>query len=553
MGAGPCAVEGVKRAHDEVTRIAEEEAEEKLTQAKRLLRAGFEEKARELVKDVAESSTIAIPAGLRSVNQRLGWWRELLGEFGPPLRLALEILIILAAAAVVVMLVITGVRALLERFRPAAQLTGFAGSSEASLSDSLSAMLGDALIRMRDDGRSGTRVTWQSGTEPKFEVPSAITQAVPQAGLLTGFIEMLGRLLPRRLYLVSGTMHPAHEHRGAGITLALAKRNGHTVDEVTLWEKDFALKEAGDAAPLPVRYERLILPAAVWLGYRSQLQRKRPGRGQKEPQPLQTADWRSYALFALGEIAPDETAERALYEQALDRDPGNLGAHFNLAVHLLRRPPYEVPPNEGGDDVANGSREGWSERLHAADEHLRAVAHRAKPETDPIWYRARYMQAVVCLYREDGAGAQTQLNDLNERIRSHIGDPQLSALLNALLQPILVLESSAAITGGDRSGVNIPPALGDGWHSATAEYNLACFWSRYAKAAEKEGKATKEDDIKERTREAVRALRQAIGREEGVVKEATVDPAFDPIREDDGFLAVVAEPPKKPKPTIASP
>jgi hypothetical protein len=506
---------------------------EQLAQALRLQNAGFEEEARKIVKTVARNSTQPIPTKLRAVDQRIGWWRELLGLLGPILRLALEILAVIVGVAVAALLAITGLHALYLRTQPSAQLVGFTGSSETTLGPVLSAALSAALGRMSDEA-PGRRIDWQSGTEPKFEIPASVSEAVPQAGLLAGLLQMLDGMLYRRLYLVSGTVHPMHEHRGAGLTLAVATRNGRTVDQVTIWERDFLLKKAAAGASDAVRYERLVLPAAVWLGYRRQLGFK-PTKA-----PLHTLDWRSYALFALGELVPDPTAERRLYELALDRDCANLGARLNLGALLLQRPAYEVPPQSGGQLVADGSREGWEECLLAAEVHLGEVERLAKPEEDPVWYRARYMQAVSSIYRQDAPTATTIISQLRSEISRHRSKPQLRGLLDELAQAVAVLERTAEL--GEGRAVNPPGSPRGGWRSSTAEYNLACFWSRYARVAETDLERAR------RTIESVRLLRRAINRDRHIAAEAQVDPAFDPIRASAGFQALaqkteVASPP----------
>jgi hypothetical protein len=458
--------------------------------------------------------------------------------------MALEMLAVLLGACVALLLVITGVHALVERLKRSAQLTGFAGSREDTLTAVLGAALSQALTRMSDEA-SGRSVNWQSGTEPKFELPKTIAEDVPTAGILAGLVEMLDRMLYRNLYTVSGTVHPVHEHRGAGLTMVVATRNGRTVDQVTIWEKDFLLKEAGEGAPVAVRYERLVLPAAVWLGYC-----KRLGFKENKPLPLHTRSWRSYALFALGEIVPDPVKERRLYELALDLDSINLGARLNLAALLLQRPSYEVPPEYGGQSVKDEGREGWGECLDAADAHLGVVAVLAEPNKEPIWYRARYMQAVVQIYRgtspfqcpQAGRRAHAILDDLASKISVHRGDAALRGLLDALEQPIAVLDSTAKLIA--KEPFQVPAPFGRPWRSATAEYNLACFFSRYAGSLKED--ATKDDDTK-RTAvvDAVRCLRRAIARDGAMAVEARVDPAFDAIRDDnDVFQALVKEPTK---------
>jgi hypothetical protein len=507
-------------------------ATEQLAQAKRLQHAGFEADAREVVKSVAKSSTQPIPHELRAPEQRTGGWRDELGVFGPPLRVILEALalVVIALFAAVVLW------GLCKRLKATARLTGFEGSTEATLSAVLSAALSATLTRLSDE-KPDLRIAWQSGTEEKLTIPASVTEAVPQANLLQGLLQTLENLLPRRLYSISGTVHPIHPHRGAGITLAIAKRNGNPLDQVTIWEKDFLLKDVGTGAEPAVRYERLILPAAIWLGYHKKLKRKIGEPPLKDP-PLGTHDWRSYALFALGEINPSEAGQRCLYELALDRDPGNLGARLNLAACLLQRPSYEVPPPSEQELVEEGTLEGWEGRKQAADVHLRRVACNANAASEPIWYRARYMQAVLSIYRGEGRQARTQLDQMEEMAGIYGEKEALRGLLLALEQPIEILrQSSHVIEAQPGATVGEPPEPKCGWRTAAAEYDLACFWSRYAGIAGN-------DDAKreERTAIAIRSLHSAIGREPGAREEALVDPAFDPIRTTPGFAAVTKAP-----------
>jgi hypothetical protein len=520
-----------------------------LKQAERLQDAGFEAQARELVEGVARDSTVPIPAKLRSLTQRVGWWRDLLGEGAPLARLALEVLIVAAGALVLALLafllVFSMLPAVFARLRRTVRLAGFSGSSEATLTDVLGASLSATLARMHDD-RSGRALVFQSGTEPKFELPKAITEAVPQAGVLAGLASMLGSLLYVRLYSVSGTVHPVHEHRGAGLTLTLAGRDGRTIAQETFWEQDFALKQAGAGAPEAVRYERLVLPATMWLAFQPALGFK-PGTRM-----LGARDWRSYALFSLGEIVPDARSARVLYEQALDRDQGNLGARLNLAALLLQRPSYEVSADAAtAEEIEEGSRESWQERVETAWLHLCAVVADPSAEGSAIWYRARYMQAIVCVYRaqaktetdlseakRQAARALALLRCLREEMHAHGDDAATGALVDALRTPVEVLEQTARLLGQGTPDLSAFPP--ERWLSADGDYNLACLYSRYAEQAGK-GSA----DFEARQVQAVRLLRRSIDRRESerrsvAIEEAEVDPAFDPIRDSPGFEAVLA-------------
>jgi hypothetical protein len=510
---------------------------EQLAQARRLQHAGFEADAREVVKSVAKSSTQPIPEQLRTPEQRTGPWRDELGVFGPPLRFVLEVLALVAIA----LFALVSIYGLGKRFKATARLTGFEGSTEATLSAVLSAGLSATLTRLRDE-KPDLRIDWQSGTEEKLAIPASVTEAVPQANLLQDLLQALENLLPRKLYSISGTVHPIHPHRGAGITLAIAKRNGNSLDEVTIWEKDFLLKDVGAGAEPAVRYERLILPAAIWLGYHKKLKHKIGEPPLKDP-PLGTHDWRSYALFALGEINPSEDGQRRLYELALDRDVDNLGARLNLAACLLQRPSYEVPPPSEAALVEEGALEGWEERKQAAAMHLRTVADKADPATDPIWYRALYMQAVLSIYQGEGKQARKQLRQMDAMAGKHGDEEALRGLLLALEQPIKILrQSSRVVEATAGQTVKAPPNPKSRWRTVAAEYDLACFWSRYVEVAA--DVATRD----KRTATAIRALNSAIDRDPGAREEALLDPAFDPIRPTAGFAAVT-KPPAKPATT----
>lgn len=523
---------------------AEKEAEKQLVKAQRLQDAGFESEARKLTRSVAENSTTPIPAKLRAINQRVGWWRDLLGLGGPVARTALELLGALLGVLVATLLIFTAVGALARRFRRSGQLGAFTGSSDAALPSLLGSVLGSMLARMSDEAAI-PRVDWQSGTEFKFNVPPALVEAVPQANLVAGLVQMLDGLLYRRLFIVSGTVHPVHTHRGAGVTLVVTNRSGRKSEQITLWEREFLLKEAGADAPDAVRYERLMLPGAIWLAYRPMTGfRKHRRLALHRGYPLGTREWRSYALFSLGELVPDAVKERQLYELALDRDAENLGARLNLAGLLLRRSQGGVPQPPNGIvssdvlDVQDGGRERWKECLKEAGEHLADVASKTSPKRDPIWYRALYMQAVRLIYEGDGSRAKEILTELDNQMGRRARKPKLHALVQALEQPIQVLEMTAELIE-KRSVGEGKRRLPGGWLTATAEYNQACFWSRYAGVS---------NDVPEgiiRTRKALSSLRRAVERMERARGEARIDPAFDPIRENEGFKAIVKEPPEK--------
>jgi hypothetical protein len=551
LGSGEsCAVVGVRKARHAVQaeNAFEAGAAGKLREAERLQDAGFETEARSLVKELTQNSTVHIPAKLRALDQRVSWWRDLLGSAAPVARLILEMLLVAAIGMLLVLLTGWALPALVSRLKTTVRLIGFSGSAETTLSSVLAAALSTTLSQMQDYG-PGRQLVYQTGTEPKFELPKEIAEAVPQAGMLAGVLSMMGKALYSRLYSVSGTIHPVHKHRGAGLTLTVAGRSGNTIEQETFWEQDFALKPAGSNATDSVRYERLVLPAAVWLAFRPKL-------GFKQGKAvLGATDWRSYALFSLGKIAPDTESERVLYEQALDRDPGNLGARLNLAGLLLQRPGYELstPSKQTSEDLRQGSKESWRERVDGAWRHLCVVAGSTDRERDAIWYRALYLQAIVCIYRAEpklsnnGPEGQVQakrattiLECLRGAIDGHAHDERTAALVDALADPVKVLSQTAGLLQGERPDLSAFPA--DRWLSADGEYNLACLYSRYAATVARDS-----SEFKERQAEAVRHLRRSIDRrqddrQQAAIKEATVDPAFDAVRTSAGFRDTLRRP-----------
>jgi hypothetical protein len=556
------------------------EVEAQLSHAIALQKAGFPEEARKIIVTALQEAPPQ-PTGklgqlskklehlaheLRPPTQRPSRWQGLLGLYGPWFVVAAEAFAILLGAGLLVLLAISAVHGLFRRTSHAVRIEGFTGGSESTLSDALTASLGDALAQLKDE-RPSHDLHYQSSSEPKFEVPTAILESVPEAKLITGLIQMLDQLLPRKMSLISGTVHPVHENRGAGLTVLLANHSGREIDQVTLWESDLQLKKAGDKATDAVRYERLILPAAVWLAYR-------PEFGFKSGQaPLGTQDWRSYALFALGALVPDLSERRIMYERALDRDGDNLGARLNLAELLLRRPSEDVPGAAAAPGAApdpdDGRREIWSERRAEARRHLEYVAFAERTRRDPVWYRARYMQIVLNIYdcqsaqeseehkyaTEYADQAHSCLAELRTALDHASGQQKPPfELLDAMQEPLGVLGYTVELFQRACAGPPYPteivqkePNAGDAWLSDSAEYNLACFWSRYSAY-------TRDADIKrDRVHRAIVHLRRSIERTgNALVEEFRTDPAFEAIRDTDAFKSFIPPPPATPPPPAPS-
>jgi hypothetical protein len=49
------------------------------------------------------------------------------------------------------------------------------------------------------------------------------------------------------MVVVSGTVHPPDDERGANVTVMLANRRGHVTEQIIVWESEFDLKPAAAA------------------------------------------------------------------------------------------------------------------------------------------------------------------------------------------------------------------------------------------------------------------------------------------------------------------
>ena len=520
LGRADCAADGLedvaaakKAAADETTADAETPAkfDERVAAIRALQREGFDTEARaELKKLVTDFPTSDIPKDLRDPTQQLGQWRQLLGTIGPPVVTGLEIL----AVGIGLILAYALVGYCLRRWRKTVQLAGFGGSDK-TLEAALPSALNDHLARLREDG-SGPQLMSQSAVEADFAaLPATVVAAVPQANLVTSALAAIDKLVPRNILDVTGTARPVDPTRGAGLTIKLSERDGRTIAQQTVWESEYLLTPAADQ-DLATRYARLLAPAAVWLAYRSEL-----GYDGTSP-PLDTTSWRSYALFAAGDLLQREhrtSDARKAFEAALDDDGANLGALLNLGALMLTPPAgADGYPHEDADDVAT--------RLQDARSLIGRVTRRADNWTRPLVYRAHYLAAVADLYAELPDKAIDHICELKRRLREQQCNEDLRPLLRGLEPAVEALYQGARVHKG------CAPDLcwfQGGWVSAGAEYNLACVYNGWADMAVRAG------DRKTRRRTALEHLATAIERQPGMRADAKLDAALQSIRADTEF------------------
>jgi hypothetical protein len=273
----------------------------------------------------------------------------------------------------------------------------------------LGAQLGGAGVRRPLAGVDLATTPYRS-TSVLENIAEAV-KGLPKGQALAALIKLGQQLLPRDDLYLRGYLLES-PHRGAGLVLSIASDRGQVTSSGTLWADILepcrptpapggdgagagaavaaagaagaggAGAGAGGAANAGGEDKpthdvlRLALAGAAWVQY--QLLEE---MGQATPRYVRTTNWRSAALFEVAvhdERDRDNRGLRALYALALDRDPGNLPALFNLAVLELHA----------------GSRAQACTRLRTV---LAALANgEPLPEgRDPLFYQAHYNLAVT--------------------------------------------------------------------------------------------------------------------------------------------------------------
>jgi tetratricopeptide (TPR) repeat protein len=440
--------------------------------------------------------------------------------------------------AVGVVLVILGGLALWRRRKFGLDVVPFAGPESGDIGTSLVSALRAHLKRL-DEDTGTTAPRWVGGTDESFTLPPSVSTAFPAAGVISQVLAVLGQLVPRNRFKLTSTLRPIDSRGGAGLTLLLCNAKGKEQGQVTIWERDLHLETIVDDTTTPSeRYQRLILPASIWLAYQ-------PSMGFESARPpMGTSSWLSYARFALGEAVQRvgrEPLAKRLYEEALDADPRNLGARLNLASLL-------VDPVDGDEDATRGR--DFQRHVSYVTEHSDDDGPYAG-----LWFRATFLRAASELYRDQlGAAARSaqalQLS-LDRRLASTSPPPPapLAELLREMCTPVRVLRASIAV---ERHGVPArDPVPYERWLRPAAHYALACYFARKYGRLLRDGRRPEDADVEAASATAFEHLREAICRgEPAVAATARRDTALTPIRELPAFARIVpALPVVEPAPT----
>src|SRR5262245_24605807 len=220
----------------------------------------------------------------------------------------------------------------------------------------------------------------QAGSDVVDDIASALKE-VPQGKLLAALIPLIRTALPRDAYFVRLKPLAGEDKTPQGVAVTLATRRSIVRAADTLMKADFdgGYDPPAGEAPVPV----LAIAAASWadyavMGLRNRLDYAESIRG--------TRDARSHTLFRVGlehQRAGRFEVAQTLYAQALDADPTNWTARFNLGIcdnrrgeHEQAQARFEVVVDEAGGPDPTGFK-----------------------MRNPLWYSAVYNLAATYVMR----------------------------------------------------------------------------------------------------------------------------------------------------------
>lgn len=373
--------------------------------ARALRAAGFETEAREALGKAVEAnpaSTVppdldpVIPAPAREFGAGLA-------QVGPFIQ---NIGVAFGGAALVAVAVLLLIGYGWNAWRSTVRLGEFLNQAKEPKPDvQVASMIGAEFGVLRAEG-GGPGLQFMSGPDQAVPALKDVAAIAPQLGGLAA----IAALVPRRVSTVRGGLLPTGS-RGAGIMVELTHRTGRTTASTSLWERqllDAHPASAGDDEPAPDtdgatakegddapeaqlsgdtrRY--LALAAASWAMFH--LPWGRDGARQRQ-RILRTSDDMSYVHFRVGALAQELkqfTRARSSYTRALDKDPGNVGALFNIAI-------LNVLEGEGENPQQAAVHSRSLDRLREA---LALLDQLEVDRYDRLWYRVRYNIAATHLH-----------------------------------------------------------------------------------------------------------------------------------------------------------
>lgn len=278
------------------------------------------------------------------------------------------------------------------------------------------------------------------------EVADAVS-AAPEGRLVAPLLSLLGRITGRDELRIRGAVLFSAA-RGPGLSLSIVRANGELVDSLTTWADEYEPRHAHrgeDRDDLTGRMIRVTTAAAVWTHF-AVLHFRLSLPDEEYRAQLGTPDWQSYAFLRTGaqeKIVPEPEPEplaRALFARAIDVDPNNLPAQFNLAfMEALER--AEKQAADRFEWVHDQLPPGFLGN-HAVDLLL---SDRATLDHDPLRYQISSAWASVTINQYF---RQTD-NEDNPGADSEGAKKQLLHMWRILTADLVLLEAALAILEWD--------------------------------------------------------------------------------------------------------
>ncbi len=356
MAAAASALEEARRASPAATLPAEviklgdlPKEQDPFAKARALGVAGAPDEAKaELKKVISDHPDQSVPPDLRYLADGLvrEWWNA--GLWNGALALLLDIAVAAAALALIFLVLLPILRRL---FGVRIEIKALDGEDDLKIGTSLATLIEAELFALRSEGMSSSP-QFTVGPDSPLKIPDAVASIAAPIKVLSALLE----LIPSRIYTLSGTLEPRGP-RGVGIAVRITAPGGTVCTSTQLWQKDFdpmyAAPQGTDDAKTEAAvtaYQHLALAAASWAIYQPPIDpRDRLTHGYL------TRQWRSYAAHRVAASwQREEQTERArrLYFSALQFDPENVGALFNLGQLEGDEALATRPPNDHLFDLA---------------------------------------------------------------------------------------------------------------------------------------------------------------------------------------------------------
>lgn len=272
------------------------------------------------------------------------------------------------------------------------------------------------------------------------DVASAVSE-VPGKGKLAAAIarllSLVARLLGRDELVLSGRVLSSTAC-GPGVALLIAHANGRVIDSRILWAEKYEVDgHAGQLIDPTDRLRRVAVAAAVWAQF-TMLRTYRALTDRDYEETIGTTEWESYAYHLVAtrttpEHVGHEAVMRALFAHAVDCDPRNMQARFNLAMDALGDPRREESALEelkALHDVLE-RRDAGDSGFEAADQFHFQVSQ---------GWAAMALERLLCLERS--ARVARSNGARGARVRDARPTRELKDAWSALTQDLLRLESA---------------------------------------------------------------------------------------------------------------